>query len=244
MYALVVVAHGASLDGVAARLGPSDLTRLALADEVARGRFLAGRSAILTAVSRLVGSPVDALMVDAACPDCGGPHGRPAVSGVPGGVHVALAHGENHAFAVAARMPVGIDAEPRSTPRARLDAIRDVTGHRRGDSLARWTAIEAILKADGRGLRVDPRDVRVGLRGGRVVDRGIRYRLQRHCDVDGCRVAIAWAQVPDRRDRPGPAGDGSAGSAPSYSHASKSPSSGASANPAANRRKSSVDAVP
>jgi 4'-phosphopantetheinyl transferase len=233
----LVVADRVHVDEIAERLGPSDRARLDGTRDPERERFLVGRSAILVAVSRLVGEPVDALTVDAVCTECGGHHGAPVVFGARTTVHVSLAHGSGRAFAVAAYHPIGVDAEPRSTPAPRLTAIRDVTGGRGPDPLGRWTAIEAILKADGRGLRVDPRQVLVGHRRGRVADRGIRYRLRRHRDLDGHAVAVAWS------GQEGGAG-GNAGSAASRSQAWSNASSGASANPAANRRKSSVDAAP
>jgi 4'-phosphopantetheinyl transferase len=233
----LVVADRVYIDGVVERLGPSDRARLEGAGDAERDRFLVGRSAILVAVSRLVGEPVDALTVDAVCTTCGGQHGAPVVVGARREVHVSLAHGSDRAFAVAAYHQIGVDAEPRSTPAARLTAIRDVTGGRGRDPLGRWTAIEAILKADGRGLRVDPAQVLVGHRRGRVGDRGIRYRLRRDRDLDGYVVAVAWSD----QDR---GAGGNAGNAGSRSHASNNASSGASANPAATRRKSSVDAAP
>lgn len=232
----LVVADRVHVDGVVERLGPSDRARLDGAGEPERERFLVGRSAILVAVSRLVGERVDGLTVDAVCLACGRAHGAPVVVGARTRVHVSLTHGSDRAFAVAAYRPIGVDAEPRNTPAARLIAIHDVTGRRGRDPLGRWTAIEAILKADGRGLRVDPAQVLVGHRHGRVADRGIRYRLRRHRDLDGYVVAVAWSD-PER------GAGGNAGSAASRSHASNNASSEASANPAANRRKSSIDAA-
>lgn len=236
-YELVVISYDEIPDGVLQRLGPSDRSRFAALDEVRQRRFLAGRAATLAAVECLLGGPLPEFAVDAVCVECEGSHGRPAVSGVRPDVHVSIAHADDRAFAVAARSPVGVDAESRRTSSARLQAIRALTGHRGNDLLGRWTAVEAILKADGRGLRVDPGAVLVERRAGRVVDRGIRYRLRRVRDLDGCVVTIAWEDQADARD-------GSAGSSVSSSQASKSPSSGASANPATNARKSAVDAEP
>ena len=236
-YELVTLAHAGLRGEVVDRLGPSDRARLAALDDARRARFLAGRSAVLAAVARLVGVPARAFTVDACCPECGGPHGRPEVVGGGARVHVGIAHAAGRTFAVASRSRIGLDAEPLGTPSERLEAIRHVTGHRGGDPLERWTATEAILKADGRGLRVDPRAVLVGRRCGRVSDRDTRYRLHRDRDLAGCVVTIAWT---DQRDL----GCGSGGSSVSSSHASNSASSGSSANPAACERKSEVDTAP
>jgi 4'-phosphopantetheinyl transferase len=179
------------------RLGPSDRNRLARLDGDARHRFLSGRVAAITAIGRLVADPMGASTIDACCAECGGPHGRPEVSGTTGTVHVAIAHAAGRAFAVASRSRIGVDAEPLDTPAERLDAIRALTRSGGGGPLARWTAIEAVLKADGRGLRVDPREVQIGRAAGNVADRGIRYRLHRHRDVAGCLVTVAWRDPRD-----------------------------------------------
>ena len=65
-----------------------------------------------------------------------------------------------------------------------------------GDPLLRWTAIEATLKADGRGLRVDPSAVRLGNR--RADLDGVRYRLDVR-RLHGCLVTIAQAVSDGRR---------------------------------------------
>jgi 4'-phosphopantetheinyl transferase len=196
-YELVVLPYGELRDEVVDRLGPSDQGRLARLSGDRRHRFLTGRAAALSAVGRLVGDPMEPVTIDAHCLECGGPHGRPVVSGTMGGVHVGIAHAAGRAFAVASRSRIGVDAEPLDTPAARLDAIRALTRGSVGGPLARWTAIEAVLKADGRGLRVDPREVRIGRGAGRVADRDIRYRLRRHRDVAGCLVTVAWHDPPD-----------------------------------------------
>jgi phosphopantetheinyl transferase len=234
-FQLVVIPDADVPSGIEERLGRSDRARFAGLDELQRRRFLAGRAAVLAVTERLVGRPLPGLAIDAVCDDCGGAHGRPVVSGVRTNVHVSIAHANGLGFAVAAWSPVGVDAQPLQTPHDRLAAVRALTGER-GDLLGRWTAVEAILKADGRGLRVDPAEVLVGRRHGRVADRGIRYRLHREPDLDGCVVTIAVAAQDGR--------GGSAGSSVRRSHASKSGSSGASANPAANARNSTVDATP
>ncbi|GAA1056296.1 hypothetical protein GCM10017608_27940 [Agromyces luteolus] len=207
-YSLATVAHGAAPVATRERLGPSDRARLVAARPDDAGRLLAGRAAALLAAARWTGSTSDDLIVDAVCPACGGPHGRPVVVGASAPVHVSIAHAAGVAFAVAAAVPVGVDAEPRSTAPARLAAVRDVLGRRSLAPLADWTAVEAILKADGRGLRVDPSEVvlGVGRRRGRVADRDARYRLRVRRDRSGCVVAVAWAEGAAAAEGPAPAG--------------------------------------
>ncbi len=185
MPALVVVPYSSEAADVLPRLSDGDRARLqGLRDEDARRRFLAGRTALLEAAAR-AGEPH--IRIDARCPDCGLSHGRPVAEGAATPLHVALAHAGGHAFATASRHPVGIDAEPGDTPAERRAAI-DALAPGRGDPLRRWTAIEAVLKADGQGLRVAPDAVRLRFGGARLgVD---RYRL-RSLSTAGCVVAIA-----------------------------------------------------
>ncbi|MDN4615278.1 hypothetical protein P5G50_12555 [Leifsonia sp. F6_8S_P_1B] len=187
---VVVVRHGsAAASEVARRLSAGDRERLAsLADDPeAVARFLAGRQALLTAAER---SGFPEVAIDATCPDCGRSHGRPRAKG-EATLHLALSHAAGHAFAVAASAPVGIDAEALDTDPARLREAAALLAHpvdRPRAALRAWTATEAVLKADGRGLRVDPSAVRLGPRIA-VLD-GSLYRLSSRQRA-GCRVAVA-----------------------------------------------------
>ena len=105
------------------------------------------------------------------CTDCGGDHGQPRV-GDGEAVWASLTRaGGFVAVAVSTVGPVGIDLEdPGAVDRAPLDAfgpaereiIRDSAEPAR-TATSLWTAKEAILKADGRGLRCDPRDLRLAV---------------------------------------------------------------------------------
>lgn len=106
---------------------------------------------------------------------------------------MSLTHSSSLAVAVAATVPVGIDAESRTIQEERIDAIRIVTRLRAGDALRHWVRVEAVLKADGRGLRVDPADV--SIRGRTAALRGApqRYRL-RQVALGGHVCAVAFAE--------------------------------------------------
>ncbi len=84
-----------------------------------------------------------------ACPHCGGPHGPVTVTGAPWRASVSYAGGVVvigiHPDTVSA---FGIDAERL------IDPVRDAAGGIEG-GLLRWVRTEAVLKADGRGLRGD-----------------------------------------------------------------------------------------
>ena len=139
-------------------------------------RFLAGRMLLRELAAELIGLPLESITVTAACPDCGREHGQPRVHGL----FVSLSHaGTATVAAASAETPVGIDIEPRDASRERLAAIRDVAG---GDDLVHWTRVEAVLKADGRGLRVDPRAV--GIHADRATLDGAHYALTDASDDD------------------------------------------------------------
>jgi 4'-phosphopantetheinyl transferase len=156
-------------------------------------RELADRvSADRVPASRLPVNPAE-VVVEAFCPDCGGPHGRPVIANSR--LEVSLAHS---ATAVVVAMqwdtPVGIDIEPAAQRAETLQAIRALAGE---GSTRRWTQVEAILKADGRGLRVDPAQVSIERVGdtllGRVADRPTRYRLSDVTLDPALQVSVAVA---------------------------------------------------
>jgi 4'-phosphopantetheinyl transferase len=108
--------------------------------------------------------------------------GKPYVAEPKGDLQFNLSHsGADCLIAVAAGRPVGVDieigrpmsdllevAEQFATPReAKL--LRSRSGSElRGAFLDLWTRKEALLKAAGTGLLVDPREVEVGVRSDRM----------------------------------------------------------------------------
>ncbi|RIJ50955.1 4-phosphopantetheinyl transferase [Clavibacter lycopersici] len=114
-------------------------------------RTAAGRDALRALAAEITGADPADVTVRARCATCGGPHGRPMLGGSRAldGLHASVAHaGDAVVVAVSTDGPIGIDAEPRGR-----EAPAGVT-------LAGWVRIEAVLKADGRGLAVDPARVR------------------------------------------------------------------------------------
>ncbi|KQM81492.1 4'-phosphopantetheinyl transferase superfamily protein [Agromyces sp. Leaf222] len=187
-----------SADAVATALAPltaTDRQRFEMLPAARRARFLAGRTALRAAASELTGVDAAAIRIEATCPDCGRSHGRPTVQGEPA-VFLSLGHGSGIAVAIAGHVPVGIDLEPRDTSSARIRAIRTVADSAGRDALRHWVRTEAVLKADGRGLRVDP--ARVVVRGRTAEITGSRplqrYRLRR-IDVHGHIGSIACAVI-------------------------------------------------
>lgn len=138
-----------------------------------RGSRAEAHEALRTLVAELAVVDDASVTIVQRCPDCGGPHGRPVVMAPQGArdIGVSLAHaGEWSVVAAMQGARVGVDVEQRETPSERVEALRTLLERDTGDPLGpatpdardllrRWTRIEAVLKADGRGLRVAPSDV-------------------------------------------------------------------------------------
>ncbi|TCL84474.1 4'-phosphopantetheinyl transferase [Rathayibacter sp. PhB179] len=131
-------------------------------------RFVFGRVLLRMLAGELLGLPASMIRVTARCSRCGGPHGRPWIEGAEH-LSVSIAHCPG-AVVVAASSAgvVGVDVEPVAGPPERGVAITRIAGapfatggFRAADPILHWTRIEAALKADGRGLDVDPRRVRI-----------------------------------------------------------------------------------
>jgi 4'-phosphopantetheinyl transferase len=134
-------------------------------------------------------APGSDLRIERRCPVCGGPHGRPVLPFVP--VHasiayadpwvvVAVAHAENTA-------EIGIDAE-RAGARPDLAALFAPADP---PDLRGWTAIEAVLKADGRGLMVPPDEVRLFPGGTALGPDGTAYLVLSVVAAPGMVVSLA-----------------------------------------------------
>lgn len=98
------------------------------------------------------------------CPRCGGSdHGRPLTED---GTFVSLSHsGDLHVVATTAAGPVGVDVE--AIDAARFVGFDEVALHRSErphapvERATTWVRKEALLKATGDGLAVDPRLIRL-----------------------------------------------------------------------------------
>lgn len=157
---------GVDAGDLVAELSISDRLRFDSLDGSRRESFLLGRSLLRVATTLLLGAQ-DAIAVSARCSVCGSPHGRPTIIAGNTTLAASVSHTPELTFvAVTTAGHVGIDAELRDgTSPHGLDLLRGSA-----DDLRDWTRVEAVLKADGRGLTVDPSNVRIertnnGLRG-------------------------------------------------------------------------------
>ena len=155
-------------------------------DVRATGHFM-----LASLVAELLGADARDVVIDARCPRCGLQHGRPRVMAPAAavGIGVSVSHTEGTTVVAAARSrAVGVDAEPAHLDAERAAAIHEIAGAAPDGAapVRHWTRVEAVLKADGRGLKVDPRGILFTAIGGsplsaRVADRPDEYAL---LDVD------------------------------------------------------------
>ncbi|HET9873730.1 MAG TPA: 4'-phosphopantetheinyl transferase superfamily protein [Propionibacteriaceae bacterium] len=120
----------------------------------------------------------DRIEIDRTCPTCGAPHSKPRLRAADDAgsapLHFSVAHGGDLlVIAVAADGPIGVDVEPRTprqdlsgelleltlTPTERLRVEQAPPGERWEVFLHYWTGKEAVLKALGTGLDLDPNAV-------------------------------------------------------------------------------------
>jgi len=158
--------------------------------------FAAGRALVRLALAELVGAAPGKLVFDTWCEVHASPHGKPRLVEPAAELDFSLSRAGPRLLLALSAAPVGIDVERRDRDievgvariafaddeRAELeDAGPDVF-------LACWTRKEAVLKALGHGLAVDPKSVSVTFRD------GVEPRIRRLPEEFG--PPEAWSLVP------------------------------------------------
>lgn len=160
------------------------------------------REALLAAVASATGAEVAAVRAGRVCPHCGASdHGRPWATVDGHAVGVSLARTTGLLALAVGPGDIGVDVERVSrVAAAPLDAF--TAGERTraaGDvrSLAAcWAVKEAVLKRDGRGLRVDPAAVDVDLGRGTAVFEGVEQPVTVLWPAEDVVLAVAAGAVP------------------------------------------------
>ncbi|XVX19056.1 4'-phosphopantetheinyl transferase family protein [Actinomycetota bacterium] len=176
--AATVVVRSAPLRGE----GFDEPSLLALLDAHERDRavrkrsplFVVAHALLRTTVGEVLGTDPSSLVFVRRCDVCGGhDHGKPAIADHPG-LHVSLSYaGSMAVVAVTEAGPIGVDVEevaatgfdgfPDVTlaPEER-EAVESLTGTALLTARARtWARKEAVLKATGHGLSIDPPAIQV-----------------------------------------------------------------------------------
>lgn len=155
--------------GAEAFAAPEDLIAARARRGVHADRTLAGRAALRLLLAHVLGEPparARDLPVDRTCDRCGAPHGRPrspgaSLSGSTSQVHVLVAVSTQEA-----KIGVDVQSVPASLWQGFDAAVLHPLDHRPGrrrsgtvdlhSDIRLWTRKEALLKAAGTGLRIEP----------------------------------------------------------------------------------------
>lgn len=193
--------------GGQAATSASDLAALSDADRERAGQLTPDRRARFVAGRRLLISLVDAefptatyALRPARCVRCGRDHAGPVIDGVDAVASLAFSSG----IAVAALAPtaaidrLGVDVERDDADATRSEDLSGLLGASGGPVLRRWTRIEAVVKADGRGLAIDPADVRLRGDGARITGDATRYQVAGVTGPPGYWISVAW-RAPEAR---------------------------------------------
>ncbi|MBX7266850.1 4'-phosphopantetheinyl transferase superfamily protein [Micromonospora sp. Llam7] len=158
--------------GLLALLGTGERRRHAtFTDRRGRAAHLTARALTRLVLADMLGVPASGLRFEATCRRCGGPHGKPVLRTPASPVTFSVAHsGRWCVVAFALRTEIGVDVERVAlrgdtlplralapTERAVLTAARNRTAA----FIRYWTRKEALLKATGDGLTVDPAAITV-----------------------------------------------------------------------------------
>ena len=190
----------ASLDG-------TELARATQLGSQQRRRFLTGRTLLRNLASELFPEAGQAFGVaSVACPRCGRAHAGVELRGLPARASLAYADDELAVAAIASSGRVanlGVDAEREAMDEVRTRDLESRIGRSSEPASRRWTRIEALLKADGRGLHVDPARVRLSSGSGWIAGEPLRYQLAPVPGPDGYAISLAWLPSEDQATRDG-----------------------------------------
>jgi 4'-phosphopantetheinyl transferase len=132
-------------------------------------RFATGRAAVRLLLGMYLGCPARAIVFDRTCRHCGANHGKPRVANLEQLDFNLSSSGQVALIAVARGCEVGVDVEaiPRGDPAEVAELalspaeyrsfVVDVSPERASEPVQTWCYKEAVLKATGLGLGLDPR---------------------------------------------------------------------------------------
>lgn len=172
-----------------------------------RRDFVLGRALVNGLVAGLFPDASGWSVRNGACPRCRQPHGPVEVVGLPAVASVSYSHG----LVVAAVVPsppasrLGVDVERDAVDATRTEDLERLIGRSRQPLLRRWTRIEAVLKADGRGLLLEPTNVSVHGDEAMIANSPARYRIADVPGPPGYVISLAWCDAESSAASSGPA---------------------------------------
>lgn len=188
-----------SLDIAGPPLGEIDSRRAIGLGTERRAAFLTGRALLALLLRTRFGAATAATIDTGPCPRCSGEHGPAIVRGEPAQASVSYADGLVVA-AVGDVARLGVDVESvgegrgeTQRPGRRAEDLGRLLGVAPDDALQRWTQVEAVLKAAGCGLRVDPGEVRFDGSAAWLADDPTRYRVRTVEGPAGYLISSAWS---------------------------------------------------
>jgi len=190
-----------------ADLSPQDQARAAGFGVDRRREFVVGRSLVSGLVAGLFPESSGWSVGTGVCARCGERHGAVELTGVAAVAGVSYARGLVIAAVAAAGTvaSLGVDVEVDAVDTTRTRDLERLLGRSREPVLLRWTRIEAVLKADGRGLLVEPRDVRVRGHRASIAGGTTRYELADVAGPPGYVISLAWSDAGSSAASAGPA---------------------------------------
>jgi 4'-phosphopantetheinyl transferase len=157
-------------------------------------RFLVGRLLVNALVAELFPHATGWLASAGACQRCGELHAGVELEGVPARASVSYAAN----LVVVAVAPtslvsrLGVDVETADIDHQRALDLRRLLGASSEPVLRRWTRVEAVLKADGRGLLVDPGAVHLRQGGAWLAGESVSYVVAEVDGPPGYLISVAW----------------------------------------------------
>ena len=166
--------------------------------------FAGGRALVRFALARLLGASPRELVFDTWCERHSSAHGKPRLVEPPAEVEFSLSRAGSRLVLALSGAPVGVDVERldrdaeagvariafAEDERAEFEAVP--SAGRASAFLVCWTRKEAVLKALGHGLAVDPKSVSV------TFLEGVEPRVRRLPEEFG--PPEAWSLVPLQGD--------------------------------------------
>lgn len=153
--------------------------------------FLTGRRLLAQALAQEFGSGV---VTTAACQHCGEPHAGIRIDGAPGVANLSYA-GDLVVAALAPRsraVELGVDVARTNTDPVRDHDLARLLAVDPTEALLCWTQVEAVLKATGQGLRLEPDRVQLRAGSATLAGTGRQYRLATTQLMTGELITVAW----------------------------------------------------